>query len=144
VNYLLDTNVISELVTPKPDPSVVNWFNRTDEDQLFISVISLAEIRRGIELLATGRRRERLNAWSLNDLPARFDGRILPVDPAVAAAWGRVMAQGQAAGRSISTMDAFIAATALCYGLTLVTRNVSDFYATGITLLNPWLALKNG
>jgi predicted nucleic acid-binding protein len=140
VNYLLDTNVLSELVTPRPDPNVVKWFDDADEDQLFISVVSLAEVQHGIELMAAGRRRTRLEAWSTNELLDRFDGRILGIDPAVAFEWGRLMARRQAIGRIMSTMDAFIAATATNYNLTLVTRNTGDFQATEVTLLNPWNA----
>jgi predicted nucleic acid-binding protein len=139
VNYLIDTNVLSELVTPRPDPNVVKWIDEIDEDHLFISVVSLAEVRRGIELMAAGRRRARLEAWSNNDLPDRFDGRIILIDPAIAFAWGKLMAHRQVTGRTMATMDAFIAATASKHNLTVVTRNTSDFHDTGITLLNPWV-----
>jgi predicted nucleic acid-binding protein len=139
VNYLIDTNVLSELVTPRPDPNVVKWIDEIDEDHLFISVVSLAEVRRGIELMAAGRRRARLEAWSNYDLPDRFDGRIILIDPAIAFAWGKLMAHRQVIGRTMATMDAFIAATASNHNLTLVTRNTSDFHDTGITLLNPWV-----
>jgi predicted nucleic acid-binding protein len=138
LSLLLDTNVISELVAPRPETRVLTWFKDANEDALHISVVSIAEIRRGIEIMATGRRRELLDAWSTNDLPARFDGRVLNVDASVATAWGAVSARRKAMGRAITTMDAFIAATALCRGLTLVTRNVADFQGLGLTVLNPW------
>ncbi|HET6386094.1 MAG TPA: type II toxin-antitoxin system VapC family toxin [Armatimonadota bacterium] len=138
MSYLLDTNVISEWAKPRPDAGLVAWLSEVDEDRTFISVISLAEIRHGIERMAPGARRERLEAWLLNELPLRFEGRVLPVDGAIADAWGRVMARGQAAGLSISVMDAFMAATAEVHGLSLVTRNASDFAALGQPQLNPW------
>jgi len=138
VNYLLDTNVISELIVPRPDPRVIDWFDEADEDELFISVVSIAEIRRGIEMMASGRKRERLDAWSSDDLPARFEGRILLVDAEIAARWAKVMTRRQAIGRVIATMDVFIAATALRHVLTLVTRNTVDFENLELSLINPW------
>ena len=87
MSYLLDTNVISEWVKPKPHAGVIRWLAEADEDRVFISVISIAEIRRGLERMAKGRRRERIAAWLWEDLPARFEGRILPVDLAVAQEW---------------------------------------------------------
>jgi predicted nucleic acid-binding protein len=139
VSFLLDTNVISELVAPRPDPRVIAWFNDADEDELFISVISIAEIRRGIEMMASGRKRDRLDAWTTDDLPARFEGRTLLVDPEIAAYWAKVMARRQPIGRVIATMDAFIAATALRRNLALVTRNTADFENLELTLINPWI-----
>ncbi|HXY99801.1 MAG TPA: type II toxin-antitoxin system VapC family toxin [Stellaceae bacterium] len=138
MTYLLDTNVVSEWAKPRPNPGVVAWLADADEDRVFISVITLAELRHGIERLAAGRRRRRLDEWLRDELPLRFEGRALPVDVAVADAWGRVMARGEAAGRSISTMDAFIAATAIAHGLTLVTRNAADFAGTVEAIVNPW------
>ncbi len=138
MRYLLDTNVISEWVKPRPDSGVVAWLADLDEDSVFISVIALAELRHGIERMAAGMRRERLDAWVRDELPSRFEGRVLPVDGAVADAWGRVMARGQAAGRPLGAMDALVAATAEVHGLTLVTRNVSDFTVLGRTTVNPW------
>lgn len=138
MNYLLDTNVVSEWVKPRPDPGVVAWLAEADEDRVFISVITLAELRHGVERMATGARRGRLDTWLRDELPLRFEGRALPVDGAVAEAWGKTMARGQAAGRPVSAMDAFVAATAEVHGLTLVTRNVSDFVVLGQPIVNPW------
>ncbi len=98
-----------------------------DEDRIFISVVSLAEIRYGVEHMAAGRRRNRLEDWLQHELPLRFEARILPVDTKVADAWGKTVSRSEAAGRPISAMDAFLAATAKIHRLTLVTRNVSDF-----------------
>ncbi len=138
MNFLLDTNVVSEWTKPRPDTGVVAWLAEADEDRIFISVITIAELRHGIERLAPGARRQRLDAWLTEQMPLRFEERLLTVDAETANVWGRVMAQGQAAGRPPGTMDAFIAATVLRHDMTLVTRNVSDFEALGVRLVNPW------
>ena len=138
MSYLLDTNVISEAVKPRPDPRVVEWLAAVDEDRVFLSVISLAEIRRGIELMAVGQRRDRLETWLTEDLPTRFEGRILSIDHGAADAWGVFMARARRAGVALSTMDGLFAASATVHALTLVTRNVRDFEALGISLFNPW------
>jgi len=138
VNFLLDTNVVSEWTKPRPDTGVVTWLAEADEDRVFISVVTLAELRHGIERLPAGARRDRLDAWLTEQVPARFEARVLPVDAETANFWGRVMARGQAGGRPVGSMDAFIAATAERHDLTLITRNVSDFDALGIRLINPW------
>jgi toxin FitB len=138
VSFLLDTNIISEWVKPQPNPSVIAWLHEVDEDRTFLSVASFAEIRRGIELMPQGRRRERLVTWLAEDLPARFEGRLLDIDSRVAEAWGVVMARGQKVGRNLGTMDAFLAATAEVHGMTLVTHNVRDFAKLDIPWLDPW------
>ncbi|WP_298245395.1 type II toxin-antitoxin system VapC family toxin [uncultured Bradyrhizobium sp.] len=138
MNLLLDTNVLSEVQRPTPSPQVLAWLHTIDEDRAFISVASIAELRRGIALLEDGRRRTALAAWLAHDLPARFAERVLPIDPAVAEHWGDLMAQSRRSGIALSVMDGFFAATALAHGLTLVTRNVKDFAACGVTLFNPW------
>ena len=123
MSFPLDTNVLSEWVKPRPEPGVVAWSAAADENDVFLSVISFAELRRGVELLAAGRRRERLANWIADDLTARFHGRVLDVDGRVADAWGQIMARSQRAGRALGAMDAFFAATAQAHDLTLVTRN---------------------
>lgn len=138
MNLLLDTNVLSEVRRPAPSPKVLAWLDTIDEDRAFISVASIAELRRGIALLDDGRRRAALAAWLAHDLPARFAGRILPIDQAVAERWGDLMAQSRRTGVALSVMDGFFAASALASNLTLVTRNVKDFAAFGIPLHNPW------
>lgn len=139
MNLLLDTNVLSEVRRPAPDPKVLVWLDTVDEDRAFISVISIAELRRGIGLMEDGRRRTALAAWLAQDLPARFASRILPIDHVVAERWGDLMAQSRRSGVALSVMDAFFAATALANNLMLVTRNVKDFAAFGVPLLNPWV-----
>ncbi|HBL30347.1 MAG TPA: VapC toxin family PIN domain ribonuclease [Acidobacteria bacterium] len=137
MSFLLDTNVISEWIRPLPEPAIVSWLSRIDEDRVFLSVASLAEIRHGIELLAPGHRRRLLETWLAETLPARFEGRILDINPRVAVLWGEIMARGRRAGRPVGAMDAFFAATAEAHAMTLVTRNTRDFEALGIKLLDP-------
>lgn len=138
MSFLLDTNVISEGAKPRPDEGVMGWLASIDEEQLHLSIVSLAELRHGIERLAAGRRKSALDLWLTDELPARFESRLVPVDAGTADAWGRIVAAAQTAGRPIGAMDAFIAATAKQHELTLVTRNIVDFEATGIHLFNPW------
>jgi predicted nucleic acid-binding protein len=116
----------------------VSWLSDTDEDRVFISVVTLAELRCGIERLPESARRRRLDEWLQEELPQRFEGRVLPVDGAIAHSWGRVMARGRAMGRPVGAIDAFIAATAQARHLTLVTRNVGDFEAMLNDIVNPW------
>jgi predicted nucleic acid-binding protein len=126
-------------VKPRPDPSVVAWLAAVDEDQVFIIVVTLAELRYGIERMRPSIRRNRLAQWLREDLPIRFDRRVLSIDPIVADVWGKVVARSEAAGRPIGAVDAFIAATAEAHGLTLVTRNGSDFEASIKAVINPWV-----
>ncbi len=140
MSFLLDTNVVSEWVRPRPEKNVVEWLEDVDEERVYLSVATFAELRRGVELLPAGRRRDRLEDWIAGDLAARFDGRILDVDRHVADAWGRIMARSCRTGHAVGSMDAFFAATAECHELTLVTRNVRDFEGLGIPLHNPWLS----
>ena len=126
MNLLLDTNVLSEVRRPAPSPKVLAWLDTIDEDRAFISVASIAELRRGIALLEDGHRRTALAHWLAHDLPARFADRVLPTDHAVAACWGDLMAQSRRSGIALSVTDGFFAATALTNSLTLVTRNVKE------------------
>ena len=140
MNFLLDTDVVSEWVKPHPDPGVIAWLAEADEDRVLISMVTLAELRYGIERMAAGRHRARLDAWLREELPLRFEGRVLPVDAAVADSWGKLVAQGEAAGHPLGVVNAFIAATATAHGLTLVTRNVADFADSLEAIVNPWRA----
>ena len=137
MRFLLDTNAVSEWVKPRPNPGLIRWMEAADEDRIFISVVSLAELRYGVERMPTGRRRSRLEQWLRHELPLRFESRILPVDTAVAEAWGKTVSRSESAGRPIGVMDGFLAATAEIHQLTLVTRNVSDFSLLK-AVLNPW------
>lgn len=138
MKLLLDTNVLSEVRRPAPDPKVLAWLDGIDEDRAFISVASIAELRRGIALMDAGRRRDALAAWIAGDLPARFAGRIVPIDLAIAEHWGDLMAQARRSGFALSVMDGFFAATALAKELVLATRNTKDFAPLGVPLFNPW------
>lgn len=138
MSYLLDTDVVSEWMKPRPDLGVVAWLAETDEDRVFVSVVTLAELRYGVERMAPGRRRARLDEWLRHDLPLRFEARVLAVNAAVADAWGQVVARRAAVGRPISVMDAFVAATASVHGLALVTRNAADFEGAIETIVMPW------
>ena len=138
MNFLLDTNVVSEWTKSRPNAEVVTWLAEADEDRVFISVITLAELRFGVERMPAGSRRKRLDEWLRGELPLRFEGRVLLIDANVADAWGQVVADRAAAGRPISNLDAFIAATVEVYSLTLVTRNSADFEGSVTSMLNPW------
>ena len=138
MNYLLDTNVVSEWVKPRPAPNVVRWLADIDEDRVYLSVITFAEIRQGVSELSSGRRRDSLLSWLEHDLSARFEGRILDVNLAIAEAWGSLMARSKQMGLNLNVMDAFIAATAQVHAVTLVTRNMSHFEKLDVALANPW------
>ena len=137
MSFLLDTNAVSEWVKPRPNPGLIGWMEAADEDRIFISVVSLAELRYGVDRMTAGRRRSRLEQWLLHELPLRFESRILPVDAQVAEAWGKTVSRNETADRPIGAMDAFLAATAETHHLTLVTRNVSGFSLLK-AVLNPW------
>jgi toxin FitB len=136
--FLLDTNVISEATRPSPDANVMAWLAAADEDACFISSATLAEISRGVEGMATGRKQQRLREWLLNELIPRFEDRILPVDAALGLLWGTTAARSKKAGHEIEAIDALIAATAERHDLTLVTRNTADFRVLKLPMINPW------
>jgi toxin FitB len=138
--FLLDTNCISELVRPKPEPRVVEWMEAADESMLYLSVLSVGEIRKGSAGLPQGRRRTHLETWLDVELRARFAGRIVPIDAAVADRWGLIAAEAKRKGRALSVIDGLLAATALHHNLTVVSRNAGDFANTQVPVLNPWEA----
>ena len=138
MSFLLDTNVVSEWVKLQPNPGISAWTKTTNENELFLSVVSLAELRYGTERLAAGKRRTQLEHWLDKELPSRFERRILSVDALIADAWGRIVASSVSAGRPMNAIDGFLAATAEVYSLTLVTRNVAHFSVLK-TVLNPWI-----
>ncbi len=135
MSWLLDTCVLSELARSKPDPHVLGWVSELPNEALFVSVLTLGEIRKGVEKLSAGTRKERLLLWLEHDLVAWLDRRILPVDKGVASRWGALLAS---MGRSVPAIDSLLAATALHYGLQLVTRNEQDFMFPGLVVFNPW------
>lgn len=136
--FLLDTNVIAELIKSEPHLNVLRWIDDTDETILFLSVLTLGEIRNGIERLNPGRRRGRLESWLTVDLRLRFHDRILMVSEPVAERWGTLSARAFRAGKPVPVIDGLLAATALHHDLILVTRNDTDFSATGVQTFNPW------
>ena len=136
--FLLDTNCISEIVRAKPEPSVVEWLEATEETMLNLSVLTLGEIRKGLAGLAQGKRRTRLESWLEVELQTRFAGRILPVDTAIADRWGVIATEAKRRGKALSVIDGLLAATALHYNLTVVSRNASDFMGVQVQVLNPW------
>ena len=138
MSYLLDTNVVSEWTKPRPNPGVVEWLSQVPEDEVFLSVVTFAELRHGIERLPAGRRRRRLDEWLRGELALRFEGRIVLIDGAIADEWGRLVARQEARGHPIAATDGLIAATAQVHALTLVTRNATDFQASVKAVLNPW------
>jgi predicted nucleic acid-binding protein len=137
--FLIDTNILSEYNRPGvPNAGVKRWLETTARELQHVSVITLAEIQKGIELLDEGKRRSQLEQWLTQDLEAWFTGRVLPVDRQVSRRWAALVAQGMRRGRPLPTIDSLIAATAIAHGLTIVTRNVRDFESTGAATLNPW------
>lgn len=137
MSYLVDSNVFSEQAKPKPDAKVVAWL-RQHESELYVSTITIGEIRRGIERLPEGKRNAKLRAW-LQSLCDCLQGRILNFNTSTAHVWGQLKAKWEKAGVTIPSLDSQIAATASRHSLVLVTRNTADFKGTGITTLDPFL-----
>jgi toxin FitB len=138
MRFLLDTNVLSEGAKPEPGPGLAGWLQGQSTLDLCVSVLTLGEIRKGILLMSDGRQRDRLHDWLRADLTRRFQGRILPIDDAVALAWGGLAAEGQAAGRRLPVIDGLMLATAAVHHLVFVTRNEGDCAGRGVPVLNPW------
>jgi toxin FitB len=136
--FLLDTNVISELVKAKPEPRVTKWIESTEETLLYLSVLTLGEIRKGIASLPHSARRVKLEAWLDHELALRFSDRILPVDQQVADRWGRIAGSAAARKSPLPVIDGLFAATAQHHNLILVTRNTRDIGATGVPAFDPW------
>jgi len=136
--FLLDTNCISELVRPQPDRRVMEWMDAAQEESLYLSVLTLGEIRRGVAALAQGTRRTRLESWIEIDLKARFHGRILAVDAGIADRWGLLAADARRRGKPLPVIDGLLASTALHHNLTIVSRNIKDFSGARVAVLNPW------
>lgn len=136
--FLLDTNCISELVRSRPEARVLEWMEGADESVLYLSVLTLGEIRKGIAGLPQGKRQTQLEMWLELDVQARFSGRILPIDALIADRWGLMAAEAKRKGWALSAIDGLLAATALQHNLTIVSRNISDFATTRVQSLNPW------
>ncbi len=136
--FLLDTNVISELVKTTPADRVIQWVAGQLPSDLYLSCITIGELTRGVTRLPDGQRHTRLSRWIEEDLQQQFDGRILTFDQQAAVIWGKILGEGDRQGRSRAAIDAQIAATAIQHRLTLVTRNTTDFHGMGVQLVNPW------
>ena len=136
--FLLDTNCISEAVRLKPEPRVMAWIEAAEEALLFLSVLTLGEIRKGVAAIPQGKRRSHLEMWLEVELQARFSGRILSIDEAVADRWGLLAANAKRKGKPLSAIDGLLAATAIHHNLTIVSRNVGDFANTQVPVVNPW------
>ena len=135
MSYLLDTNVLSELRRKTPDAGVSTWFAQRPASSLYLSVLTLGELRKGIEGVREPARRLTLTDWVQSELSMFFLGRILDVDAQVADRWGKLVAS---AGRPVPAIDSLLAATALVHGLSMVTRNAKDFASLGLEVINPW------
>ena len=136
MSYLLDTNILSELIRQKPDERVVEWLKQIPNEKLYVSVLTLGEIRKGIQKLPQGQRYEKLRIWLDHEIPEWFEGRVLLIDQPVSDRWGRLCAQME---RPLPIIDSLIAATALHHDLVLVTRNTKDFDYPSLEIVNPWI-----
>ena len=139
MKYLLDTCLISELVKREPNPAVVSWLVGQDEQTLFLSVLNLGELQKGISKLPDGTKKDELQAWVGLDLVERFTGRTIEIDLETALCWGRLQGEAERSGEKLPVTDALIAATAAAHGLTVVTRNVKDMERCGARVCNPWV-----
>ena len=138
MNYLLDTCLLSELRKPEPDAGVVAWISDVNERRLFVSVLSLGEIQKGVAKLEDGRRKNNFQHWLEQDLLVRFEGRILSLDLDMLLEWGLISSAAESRGKPAPVIDALLAVTAITRNLTLVTRNVKDFASFPVKVLNPW------
>src|SRR5574341_159572 len=138
MKYLLDTCVISELVAKGPKPVVIEFVDALDPDDVYLSVITIGEITKGIENLPRSKRKQELQNWLREDLLIRFDGKIISLDTDVLLEWGILIARLETSGRTMPAIDSLIAAMVLAHQFTLVTRNVDDFEGTGVAIVNPW------
>ena len=136
--WLLDTNILSELRRTKPEASVVEFVAAQPLEHLFISVVTVAEIRFGIELIGDAHRRADLNDWLTHKIRPMFEQRVLPISEDVMLKWRLLVAEGRKSGHTFSQPDLIIAATALCHDLTVVTRNTADYEKASVRLFNPW------
>ena len=140
MSLLLDTCVISEVARKRPSRRVVDWLSKQSELSIYLSVITIGELHKGIANLAEGRRKQNLLQWVEEDLQKRFSGRILDVDLPIAERWGVLTGEASRRGQPIPVVDALLAATASVHALTLITRNADHFKSTGVALMDPWQA----
>ena len=138
MSYLLDTCLISELVAKRPNQKVLDWLDAQLPETLYISIITIGEIAKGISKITSAKRKESLTKWLNETLPTRFKDRILGIDFSTMVLWGSLVGQLEQNGRPLPAMDSMIAAIAIHHGLSLVTRNEKDFVGTGVVIINPW------
>ena len=138
MKYLLDTCLISELVKKSPSASVLGWLDKQDEDQLYLSALTIGELQKGISKLADARKKEELQIWLSSDLVSRFERRILNIDTEVAVHWGRLIGEAESRGKRLPVIDSLIAAAAAVHNLTVVTRNIADLEECSVRVLSPW------
>lgn len=139
MKYLLDTCVISELIKPSPSDSVLNWLDNIDEDNLYLSVITLGEIQKGISKLQESSKKTKLQLWLNNDLENRFKGKIISVDQDIAITWGNILSNAEKIGKKLPSIDTLIGATAIVRNMTVVTRNTSDMSGSGAIIFDPFV-----
>lgn len=138
MRFLLDTDVVSELVARQPNQRVMDWVADKGEDLLYLSVITVGEIKRGIEKLPASSRKEKLADWLEQDLLGRFQGRLVPLDGVVLLRWGELTARLEISGKTTAAIDSLIAASSLAGDFVLATRNSADFVSAGVRTVNPW------
>jgi len=138
MKYLLDICVLSELIKKSPSSNLIKWLSKIDENKLFVSVLTIGEIHKGIEKLPNSKKKTEFYQWVNHDLKERFNTRILDFDLQAATIWGKIQALSEIQGKSMLVIDGQIAATGIRYDLTVVTRNIKDMEMSGVNLLNPW------
>jgi predicted nucleic acid-binding protein len=138
MNYLLDTCVISEITKPRPNRKITGWLSSCPEENIYLSIITIGEIQKGISRLAESLKKSQLQHWLDNDLMMRFNHRIIGIDRNVARRWGQLVAKSEKIGQRIPVIDGLIAATGLVHELIVVTRNTTDIASSGVTIHNPW------
>lgn len=137
MSYLLDTNVVSETERPHPDSKVVEWLSTVDPEIVYLSALTIGEIKKGVSKLTSGKKKAHIQNW-LEDVRRRFGGRILPLTEQTFLVWGKIMAEFETNGMVRPALDSLLEATALEHDLILVTRNVRNFQGSAVTILNPW------
>lgn len=138
MNYLLDTNIISELIAQRPNQKVLDWIDSLDPESVYLSVITVGELHKGVEKLPDSRRKQQIIEWLEEQFYLRFSDHFVPISAETMRVWGQLVARLEREGHPMPAVDSLIAASALAGNFTLVTRNTADFQHTGIALLNPW------
>lgn len=139
MKFLLDTCLVSELVKKEPNSKVIAWLDECDEQSLFLSVLTIGELQKGISKLSDGVKKEKLQNWVEHDLVDRFEGRVLGLDLDTALVWGKLQGEAEQKGEKLPVMDSLIAATAALHGLFVVTRNARDMERCQVKVFDPWV-----